>query len=326
MEAIKTVDLTKRFDSTVAVDSVSFTVEQEEIFGLLGPNGAGKTTIIKMLATLLSPTEGSAFVWNHNILKERYLVRRSIGMVFQDTAVDDRLTGLENLDFHARMYGMEKRLRKKRIDEVLELVGLDKKADILMKNYSGGMKRRLEIARGLMHYPKVLFLDEPTLGLDPQTRFHIWEYIRKLNKDEDITIILTTHYMEEADDLCHRIGIIDYGKILTIDSPDALKNRLANDIISIKTKETERLLKTLSEKPWLNRVEALDGTILINASNGEEKIPLAVHSAQEAGVSIFSISMRKPTLDDVFLHFTGKTIRQEENASSGFDRRGRRRH
>lgn len=326
MEAIKTLGLTKKFDATVAVDTVSFSVEKGQIFGLLGPNGAGKTTIIKMLATLLSPTSGTAFVWGHDIHKEKYRVRHAIGMVFQDTAVDDRLTGRENLDFHARMYGMKARLRKQRISQVLELVGLEQKSDILMKNYSGGMKRRLEIARGLMHYPNVLFLDEPTLGLDPQTRFHIWQYIRKLNTEENITIILTTHYMEEADDLCSRIGIIDYGKILTIDSPEALKNRLSNDIISIKTTEAEKLLGVFSDKTWVQKAEAVDGMLLINAASAEEKIPLAVRAAQAADVPIFSISMRKPTLDDVFLHFTGKTIRQEETAPSGFDRRGRRRH
>lgn len=218
MYAIVTDNLTKKFGNLVAVNQVSLQVEQGEIFGLLGPNGAGKTTIIKMLSTLIPPTEGSASVWGHNILKDKDAVRHSIGMVFQDPAVDERLTGMENLDFHARMYGMKKDVRMKRIKEVFELVGLEDKADVFLKNYSGGMKRRLEIARGLMHYPHVLFLDEPTLGLDPQTRYHIWEYIKVLNTRENVSIVLTTHYMEEADALCSRIGIIDYGKILVVDT------------------------------------------------------------------------------------------------------------
>jgi len=201
MQAITTTNLTKRFESLTAVDGVSFEVMQGEIFGLLGPNGAGKTTIIKMLSTLMAPTEGDAAVWGFSIASARDDVRRSIGMVFQDPAVDDSLTGWENLDFHARMYGMKKDLRTARIKEVLALVGLEDKAELLLKKYSGGMKRRLEIARGLMHYPRVLFLDEPTLGLDPQTRHHIWEYIKRLNKKEQVTVILTTHYMEEADSL-----------------------------------------------------------------------------------------------------------------------------
>ena len=312
MKAITTDNLTKKFDRLVAVNRVSFEVAQGEIFGLLGPNGAGKTTIIKMLSTLIAPTEGSAFVWGRNIFEDQDGVRRSIGMVFQDPAVDDRLTGLENLDFHARMYGMKKDIRKQRIDEVLRLVGLEEKAGVFLKNYSGGMKRRLEIARGLMHYPKVLFLDEPTLGLDPQTRYHIWEYIKGLNTRENVTIILTTHYMEEADELCSRIGIIDYGKILVIDSPDALKNALGNDLLTIKAEGSAVLVNALGKETWINEVREHDNAILVSARQGEEKIPAVVGIAQACGVPVTAISIRKPTLEDVFLHFTGKTIREEE--------------
>ena len=218
MLAIETKNLTKEFNGLKAVNNVSFGVEEGEIFGLLGPNGAGKTTTIKMLATLLNPTKGEAKVCGFDILKQRDEVRNSIGIVFQEPALDNRLTGYENLDFHARLYGLDSETRKKRIKEVLNLVELEDKANVIVRNYSGGMQRRLEIARGLMHYPKVLFLDEPTLGLDPQTRHRIWDYILQLNQKEKITIILTTHYMEEADILCQRVGIIDFGKIVALDT------------------------------------------------------------------------------------------------------------
>lgn len=224
MLAIEAKNLTKEFNGLVAVNNISFEVGEGEIFGLLGPNGAGKTTTIKMLVTLLRPTKGEARVWGFDILRQRDEVRNSIGIVFQEPALDNRLTGYENLDFHAMLYGLDADTRKKRIKEVLNLVELEDKANILVRNYSGGMQRRLEIARGLMHYPKVLFLDEPTLGLDAQTRRRIWDYILKLNQTEKITIILTTHYMEEADYLCQRVGIIDFGKIVALDSPKNLKN------------------------------------------------------------------------------------------------------
>jgi ABC-2 type transport system ATP-binding protein len=224
MLVIEVKNLTKEFNGLIAVNNISFGVQEGEIFGLLGPNGAGKTTTIKMLATLLKPTKGEAKVCGFDILKQRDEVRNSIGVVFQEPALDNRLTGYENLDFHARLYGLDSKIRKKRIKEVLTLVELEEKANVIVRNYSGGMQRRLEIARGLMHYPKVLFLDEPTLGLDPQTRHRIWDYILKLNQKEKITIILTTHYLEEADYLCQRVGIIDFGKIVALDTPQNLKN------------------------------------------------------------------------------------------------------
>ena len=312
MYAIEASNLTKKFDNLVAVNQVSFQVEQGEIFGLLGPNGAGKTTIIKMLSTLISPTGGNAYVWGHNIDQDKDAVRHSIGMVFQDPAVDERLTGMENLDFHARMYGMKKDIRMRRIKEVFELVELEDKADVLLKNYSGGMKRRLEIARGLMHYPHVLFLDEPTLGLDPQTRYHIWEYIKGLNKRENVSIVLTTHYMEEADALCSRVGIIDYGKILVIDTPDVLKNSMGNDVLTIKASDLEGLLSALGKEQWVKEIKKYDSHILVSAKQGEEKVPYTVSIAQTLGIDITAISIRKPTLEDVFLHYTGKTIRDED--------------
>ncbi len=330
MDAITTDQLTKKFDTLIAVDRVSLSVARGELFGLLGPNGAGKTTIIKMLSTLLTPTSGSAFVWGHNIEREKDAVRRSIGMVFQDPAVDDQLTGRENLDFHARMYGMKKELRLQRTQEVLALVNLEDKAEILLKNYSGGMKRRLEIARGLMHYPAVLFLDEPTLGLDPQTRHHIWEYIRKLNEKQQVTIILTTHYMEEADALCSRIAIIDYGKILITDTPAALKNSIGNDLLHIRASDLVRLARELEQQPWVKGITSHDSHMYVGVSHGEEKIPLTVNLAQALGIEVTSISIRRPTLEDVFLHYTGKTIREEDISSTDrireHMRRSRRSH
>ncbi len=262
MRVIETDNLTKHFGTLVAVDHVSFSVEEGEILGFLGPNGAGKTTTLNMLATLLQPTSGTATVDGHDILKEPDAVRRSIGFVFQDLTLDIELTGQENLDFHGRLYGLKRDVRQQRIKEMLEIVQLTDRADDFVKNYSGGMKRRLEIARGLLHYPKILFLDEPTLGLDPQTRRAIWEHIQRLNQDENITIILTTHYTEEADYLCHRIQIIDLGKIVALDTPDKLKARLEGDIVTLAFKEPEAIAKIqplLKEKEWVRRVDVVAG-------------------------------------------------------------------
>lgn len=313
MLAIEVKNLSKHFKELKAVDGVSFKVEEGEIFGLLGPNGAGKTTIIKMLITLLRPTEGGANVWGFDILKQKDEVRNSIGIVFQQPALDTRLTGEENLDFHARIYGMNREIRQKRIEEVLKLVELQDKADVVVRNYSGGMQRRLEIARGLMHYPKVLFLDEPTLGLDVQTRRKIWDYILKLNQREKITVILTTHYMEEADYLCQRVAIIDFGKIIVQDRPDSLKNTLGGDVISIEAVPEKRSFEVFSKLSWVKKIKLHNGIIDLNVDRGENKIPLLIKIDQkEEGFEIKSVNLRKPTLEDVFLHFTGRTIREKE--------------
>lgn len=312
LDIIKTDNLTKQFNSFKAVDSVSFTVKQGEIFGFLGPNGAGKTTTIKMLTTLFNPTDGSAEVAGFNIIKQRDEVRKKIGIVFQEPALDNELTGEENLDFHARMYGLDKKFRKARINEVLKLVDLEDKKDDFVKNYSGGMKRRLEIARGLMHHPTVLFLDEPTLGLDAQTRRAIWEYIKKMNKEEGTTIFLTTHYMDEADYLCERIGIIDQGKILVIDTTTNLKNSVGNDLITLSCDNLEILMNRIQKEPWINNVKIHDNFLTLGVEKGEEKIPDIIEIARSLGLKIKSISVRKPTLDDVFLSYTGKNIRNEE--------------
>lgn len=266
MELIRTkiieVDaLTKVFDNRVrAVDGVSFDVEEGEILGFLGPNGAGKTTTLNMLSTLLRPTSGTATVNSYDTIEEPDGVRRSIGFVFQDHTLDDELTGKENLDFHCRIYGLKRDVRQRRIKEMLNVVQLAERADDLVKTYSGGMKRRLEIARGLLHHPQVLFLDEPTLGLDPQTRHAIWEHIQHLNQEENITIILTTHYTEEADYLCNRILIIDFGKIVALDTPDKLKGRLEGDIVSLTFRNSEAVAKIqpiLNEKDWIRRVDTV---------------------------------------------------------------------
>ncbi len=314
MSAIEAKNLVKRFNSLTAVDDLSFEVKEGEVFGLLGPNGAGKTTTIKMLTTLIPCTSGSARVFNYDIVKQKGKVRDNIGIVFQEPALDNRLTGYENLDLHARLYGLSRILRKERIKEVLSLVGLEEKAKVLVKNYSGGMKRRLEIARGLMHYPKVLFLDEPTLGLDPQTRRNIWDYIKKLNQKEKITIVLTTHYMEEADSLCDRIAIIDFGKIVALDTPKMLKNLLGGDVISIEAFPQEAAFEIFKNLPWVKKIKIHNEFIHLMVEQGEQKLPLLIQIDQEEeGFTMKTINLRKPTLEDVFLSFTGKMIRDEEN-------------
>jgi ABC-2 type transport system ATP-binding protein len=311
MTIIQTENLTKQFDNFLAVDHIKFSVEKGEIFGFLGPNGAGKTTTIKMLTTLLYPSEGSASIAGYDILKQRANVRENIGVVFQEPALDTELTGKENLDFHARMYGLSPETRKKRITQVLSLVDLLEKKDVLVKQYSGGMKRRLEIARGLMHSPAVLFLDEPTLGLDAQTRRAIWEYIKQLNTEKGTTIFLTTHYMDEADFLCDRIGIIDHGKILVIDTVDTLKKSVGHDVITLSCTDNKKLQNKLSQESWVSNITPHATFLTIGVERGEEKIPTIFDIARTENISITSIDVRKPTLDDVFLYYTGRSMRDQ---------------
>ncbi len=316
MDAIIIQSLTKKFGDFKAVDKVSFKVKQGELFGLLGPNGAGKTTTINMLSTLLSITSGTALIAEHNVAKKRDAVRRSIGIVFQDPALDFKLTGRENLDFHGRMYRLPKSVRAERIKEVLELVDLTERADALVETYSGGMKRRLEIARGLMHHPKVLFLDEPTLGLDAQTRRHIWDYIKRLNKSKKISIILTTHYMEEADYLCDRVAIIDHGKIVALDTPTKLKDVLGGDVVRLSVEgHPEELANRLSSMRWVKTLNRHDNQLSLTMEKGETRIPELISLAQKHKVKVKSVELHKPSLEDVFLHYTGKTIREHENGS-----------
>lgn len=321
MKAIKTRDLVKRFGDLAAVDGVSLEIESGELFGMLGPNGAGKTTLAKILSTLLRPTSGYAEVWGNDVTLKQDEVRRCIGIVFQDPTVDDTLTGRENLDFHARMYGMSQELRKKRIDEVLALVDLTEKADIRLEAYSGGMQRRLEIARGLMHHPRVLFLDEPTLGLDVQTRRHIWEYIEELNHKEEVTVFLMTHYMEEADYLCDRIAIIDNGKIIALDTPQNLKRLVGADVISIQADGRTALENLLRSFSWVDWLSEQNGVINVGVKNGHTRIPEIVLAAHQAEIKVKSVSIREPDLEAVFLKFTGKKIREEEGDAKQHMRR-----
>ncbi len=313
MDDIRVDGLTKKFGDVTAVDHIAFAVASGELFGLLGPNGAGKTTTINMLSTLLPPTSGRAEVAGFDIAAARDSVRRSIGVVFQDPALDGKLTGRENLTFHAMMYGMGKAERTARIDEVLQLVDLVDKAKVLVENYSGGMKRRLEIARGLIHKPRVLFLDEPTLGLDAQTRRHIWDYVKKLNQEKAVTIILTTHYMEEADYLCGRVAIMDHGKFVALDTPSRLKDVLGGDVVSLEVESPAAAFEaSLRATEWVRTLTIHNGVYSLTMEKGERRIPELIQTAQGLGVTVSAVHLSKPSLEDVFLHFTGRTIREEE--------------
>lgn len=327
-QAISVDKLVKRYGNFTAVDGISFNVREGEIFGLLGPNGAGKTTTISMLSTIISPTSGRASVYGNDIVRQKDAVRGSIGIVFQDPSLDDELTGRENLDFHARLYGVKGQKKKNVIKHVLELVELDDKADVQVKAYSGGMKRRLEIARGFIHNPRVLFLDEPTVGLDPQTRRKIWDYIRQLNKAEKLTIILTTHYMEEADELCDKIAIVDHGKIIKLDTSDKLKDSLGGDIIRIGADKPTELVALLKGMKFVSTIKEYSNGIEITTKNGSAAIPKVVETAKDADIDISYTTLKRPTLEDVFISLTGKEIRDEEASSAELLKgafRGRRR-
>jgi len=311
---IETFDLTKNFGRLVAVDHVSLSVREGEIFGLLGPNGAGKTTTLSMLATLLKPTKGTAEVDGHDVLREPSAVRRSIGIVFQDPSSDEILTGKENLYLHALMYGVDNSIREQRIVEALRLVDLEDRANSLVKTYSGGMRRRLELARGLLHKPKILFLDEPTLGLDPQTREHIWQYIRRLVDQEGVTIILTTHYMDEAEHLCDRVAIIDDGKIVALDTPEQLKQIIGGDIIRLRIKNPR--LSAIKELGYVLRVEQTDSFVLLTVKNSSEHLQEVLNLIGD----VETVELRTPTLNDVFLHYTGHEIREAEAEGDFFEK------
>ncbi|HEY82195.1 MAG TPA: ATP-binding cassette domain-containing protein [Dehalococcoidia bacterium] len=304
---IKVENLVKRFGKLVAVDNISFSVAAGEIFGLLGPNGAGKTTTINILCTLTRPTSGQATIAGLDVVRQQSQVRRLIGLVFQDPSLDERLSGLQNLRFHGLVYGVPAAVREPRMEQLLRMVELWDKRHHKVQTYSGGMKRRLELARGLLHHPKVLFLDEPTLGLDPQTRNRIWEYILELREREGTTIFLTTHYMDEAEK-ADRIAIIDYGKLIAMDTPEKLKKMVGRDIISVKTDDND---KASTEIKLRYQIEArYDGDGLsFEVANGEEFLPTFL---KEFGTRILRVSLRRPSLDDVFLKLTGREIREEE--------------
>lgn len=307
MGAIETHGLTKRFDELVAVDNLNLDVAEGEIFGLLGPNGAGKTTTISMLATLLGLDSGSASVAGYDVVDKPAKVREQIGIVFQDPSSDDILTGHENLYLHGLMYGVPRTIIPQRVEEALELVQLKGREDDLVRTYSGGMRRRLELARGLLHHPRILFLDEPTLGLDPQTRQRIWAHIESIVAERKVTIILTTHYMEEADRLCDRLAIIDFGRIVALDSPQALKDTVGGDTVQLEVTDVEAAATALKTLECVSRCETRDGRLDVAVQDVAQNLPAVFTAAGE----IASFSVRNTTLDDVFLHYTGHDIRAE---------------
>ena len=313
---IEVQELRKKFGDFEAVRGVSFEVEPGEVFGFLGPNGAGKTTTINMLCTLAKPTSGSARVAGHDVVRERDDVRRNIGLVFQDPTLDGYLTAQQNLRLHADLYGVEQSLVPARMKQMLEMVGLWERRDSTVMTFSGGMRRRLEIARGLMHSPRVLFLDEPTIGLDPQTRSSIWSYIRQLREREEITIFMTTHYMDEAE-YCDRIAIMDHGEIVALDSPETLKAGIGADRVRIETDDNDAAIEALRDRFDIEGRVA-EGAVIFAVPGGEAFVPRLF---AELGMPIRSVSVSRPTLDDVFMSFTGTTIRDAEQ--SGTDMRNR---
>jgi ABC-2 type transport system ATP-binding protein len=309
--AIEVHELSRRFGELEAVRGVSFEVAAGETFGFLGPNGAGKSTTISMLCTLLTPTSGSARVAGFDVARQRAEVRKRIGLVFQDTTLDDYLTAEENLRFHAELYGVPHGQGAERLRDVMEMVGLWDRRDGLVRTFSGGMKRRLEIARGLLHSPRVLFLDEPTVGLDPQTRAHIWSYIDELRRRESITMFLTTHYMDEAEH-CDRIAIIDEGRIVVIDTPEALKASVGRDRVQLQTADDAAAMAALRDRFQLEATMS-EGAVTVYVPGGEQFVPRLF---AELSVAISAVSIARPTLDDVFINYTGRTIRDAEASSA----------
>ncbi len=303
---IEVKNLKKEYRNFKAVKGVNFSVKEGEIFGFLGPNGAGKSTTINMLSTIKNPTSGTAYLNGYDVVKDRKKVRESIGIIFQENTLDGKLTAYENLLIHSKLYGVEKSIREERISEVLKMVELEDKRDNIVSTFSGGMKRRLEIARGLLHHPKVLFLDEPTVGLDPQTREHIWEYILKLKEEAGITIFLTTHYMDEAE-FCDRIAIMDHGELIALDTPDSLKNAVGGDIMNISTSNNKKAINLLKSK-YGKEPKENENIISFNVEKGNEFL---IDFIKDFEVPITSVNLRRPTLNDVFLGLTGREIRDE---------------
>ncbi|AJM93020.1 Daunorubicin resistance ABC transporter ATPase subunit [Nitrosopumilus piranensis] len=315
LHSIETKSLTKSFGDVIAVDDISFTVENGEIFGFLGPNGAGKSTTMMILTTLLKPTSGQALISGYDVRVDAKKVRENIGYVQQETTVDEYLTGRENLLLQAKLNHIPKNEIDSRIDEVLDLIELSDKQNEPVVTYSGGMRKRLDIAGGLLHRPKVLFLDEPTVGLDIQTRRKIWEYIKKIHDEFEMTIFLSTHYMEEADQLCDRIGIIDGGKIQVIDSPENMKNAMGNEVISIVTEDDsnrDSFISELKKIEPINKINEDNFKLTLFVSNGAEVIPKVFQISSDIGIKITSISLTQPTLDDVFISYTGHEIRDDD--------------
>ena len=311
-DILKVENLSHRFGDFLAVDKINFTVEKGKIFSFLGPNGAGKTTTINVLISLLPIQDGKVTVAGYDVKTQQDEVRKSIGIVFQEETLDKDLTVWELLEFHGRIYSIPKDIRRERIDELLKVVELTHKRDELVKNLSGGMRRRLEIARGLLTRPKVLFLDEPTIGLDPQTRYNIWDYIKKVNK-EGITIFLTTHYMDEADQLSDIINIIDNGKIIAKGTTESLKDAIGKDMIYLETDSDEVTERICNELKEIKEVKISSKGLIISLNiEGSQFLPRLIKKIETEGIEITSINLKKPTLDDVFIHFTGKELREKE--------------
>ncbi len=313
MNAIEARKLVRKFGEFVAVNAVDFSVGQGEIFGFLGPNGAGKSTTINMLCTMMRPTSGTATINGCDVATNPAGVRQSIGVIFQDASLDDRLTGRENLRFHAMLYDVPGATFARRAAELLAMVDLGDKADATVRTYSGGMKRRLEIARGLLHHPKVLFLDEPTIGLDPQTRRHIWQYLLKLRQQENVTMFMTTHYMDEAEH-CDRIAIIDHGRIVALDTPPKLKAMVGGDIISVRTSDNDRATEKLKTVAGIEVRGGPDGQLIVETTDGDRFIPRMMELFGDSGepLAVQSVNLSRPTLEDVFVKLTGHAIRASE--------------
>jgi ABC-2 type transport system ATP-binding protein len=317
---IEVKDLVKVYNGSIrAVDGITFDVAEGEVFGFLGPNGAGKTTTIAVLTTLLQKTSGECRVCGIDVAKNPTEVRRSIGLVPQEMTVDDDLTGRENMMLQATLYGVDVKVAKERIDELLALVKLEEAADRMVKTYSGGMRKRLELSEGLIHRPRVLFLDEPTLGLDIQTRTTMWEHIRELRKNSNMTVFMTTHYLEEADSLCDRIGIIDKGKIMALDTPSKLKESLGGDVISLKISGEMDFTESIRSVEGVLSVKKEDGSYRVKVLNGETVTAPLLQEISKRGGSVTYVSLERPNMDQVFLEYTGRSLRDAEQSGS-FDR------
>ena len=320
MNAIEVKDLTKQFGDLIAVNHISFTVEDGEIFGLLGPNGAGKTTLIRMLTTLTPPTSGTATVGGHDIVKDANGVRHALGVIPQAFTSDPELTAEENMLIHAKLYGVPSGERAALIEKLLESVDLLKFKAKLVRTFSGGMRRRLEIARGLVHSPKIMFLDEPTTGLDPVSRTNVWEMIRRLRDDSHLTILLTTHYMDEADKLCDRIAIVDHGKLAALDSPTRLKDSVpGTDVVEAEFSgqpgDWDQQLKGL---PHAQNLQTRDGAVHIASNDGPATVAALMDLARARGVTVKRVSVQGTTLDDVFMHYTGSDLRDAANEGAKY--------